>query len=214
MSKVLNIALVILIAVFVAMLVSANHKTSVLKEEHDRLANLYGELPVEDETQFYTVCTKSVDGGNREFHWRVYQPEMPNGISYRTRSYGRRGSGSLAHGSTPAKEFLATARFRVSDGEPELYYSFGGGSSVYQFRKEIREFVAEHWDQLEFEVCGDGAAEVVPADKILHVFRVKVPKELFDELPSGLSTEKYKQYTKWPLFEMFVGDAKTMEKIP
>lgn len=206
--------LAILIVGMLFLVVQANQRGRQLKAEHDRLAAMYGELPVVDEKQYFIMFSSAegLDHGdsNRLFHWRIYHPDLPFGIAHRMQT-GRTAYSSNGN-SGSASEILASARFRVLDGKPEIYCKFRDSfTSVGRFPKEIRAFVVKYWKQFDIEILGQGNAAVVPASEVVPLLRIRIPESLFDELPANLSKKKKQQYRSTPIAELLIADSKVLD---
>ena len=210
MSKLVNILLIAAIASLVVLLVQARQAGENLEKEYERLAELYGELPVDDEDKFYVVFRG--DSARCKFDWRIYNPALKNGMS--GGAFSARGwSMSHSGGSQPAGERLAFARFRMSEGKPELFYSLDGSSSVLSITKAMRGFLKDHWNDLDFKVMGEEGAEVAAPENVLSLLTVRIPESLVAELPDDLSSFERQKYLQEPLFELCLGDTFLMEQL-
>jgi len=202
--KFINILLAIAILVSAALFVRTNQKRSSLESEYDRLAADYGELDVEDEDQFMVTFVPG-EYSRRQFTWRIYKPLLPNGLKDLVNSSS--GSSSSTDAPGEAREFRAFARFRIEDGNPEFYFNNDGHSSARQFRRNIRKFVTENWDEFEFEIMAESEPMVVSKSEVLRVFAIRIPEHLHNDLPEELSDRMRKQYTTEPLVEFIIGDS-------
>lgn len=210
-SKILNILLLILIAVGMVMLVNAKLTGRQLKSEYDRLAAEYGTLPVVDEEKFLLTFQPG-EMPTRSFKWRMYFPQLPDGFKSTVKSPNRSSDGLS---STPSsQQARIVCKFRVSDGEPELYWSIAGKSSVNRFNKKLHPFLIEHWDKLDFRVLAESSNAEVPISEKLRVLTIRIPKSLFDQLPDDLNANQLKSYKTKPLFEIILGEKTTMETLP
>ena len=204
-SKFINCTLIVVIAVYAVLLVRGHLKGRELKAEHDRLTTEFGLLSVEDESKFL-ACFISDEKPRRQFLWRVYQPKLPN--DFRAFVRGPFGSSaSMSGDSGVSREFRGFMRFRIRNHVPELYYNISGTSSVVQFDHRIQQFVAENWDDFEFEILAESEPTVVPPSKLLQLISVRIPDHLHDKLPADLSDRKRHELVTEPLFQVVLGDS-------
>lgn len=180
-----------------------------LKAEYSRLTAVHGDLDIKDPSHFYVVACP--DNTRRHFRWRMFVPKLQSGFGQIQCELG-----SLLHGTYRAEpsEQVNEIEFeiRLSDYRHLLRYTVGTGSDWgnYYFTLGQREFMREHWDQLDFKVLGEGQQAQVAKSEPVRLFSVSVPPELMDQIPPEIK-ESQEEHGVYPIFELMVGEANVIK---
>lgn len=202
MTRVLNLLLIVATAGALILLVGQRRDLAQLQAEHDRLAAEYGALDVRNPGK-YLVARVDTDDPHH-FAWRVYFPADLQIDHHHGFTAGGRIGGSSIH--PHAAEHLHRYRFEFTPEHLAVHLlDRGGGGRVSLGDRALRDFLAEQWDNLDFEILAESETVAVSTDKPLPFLVIRIPKQLRDELTERVGERKAARYLKQPLFEAVYG---------
>ena len=203
MRKAFKLFFLVHFAFLIVVLVYLNYSGNRLRTEHDRLAEKYGVLQVNDPNKYLIRFTES-ESGLRELNWRLYYP--PLGSVLGSQSTGMTLPNAHRH-EPDYGDIRISAKFRFQDGAARAFVVVGSYRSVRPIKPRVlASFFEEHWDDLEFEILGEEMPLEFEPDQILQVLTVKVPERLLQHLPESLSQEQRDQLSDGPIMEIKLAD--------
>ena len=198
MNRAINFLLCVAILIGLVMFFRAQSNLNWLQSEHDRLATKFGDLEVKDPDKFYI---KRLETDNEmDFLWRVWRPSNVS-LEYRSNwGVGNRSSGSnqFADGreSLFRCKIVPTEKgFQVHRVGENQAGSSGMGDKV------LKDFLLDHWSELEIETVADGEHD---RDQMLRFLTIRIPPELLEKLIKQKGGQRYKDFDN-PVFEHFSG---------
>lgn len=198
MTRIINTLLIVVALAGLAKLSHQRQEFHYLKKRHDRLADKYGVLDVQDSSKYIVRRLETADP--KHFLWRCYFPAGLNVTEVVSMRGGMQSSGSTFR--RDASEFLQRCRFKFGDSGISVHYMERGGGGRFDFNAPIALFLKEHWDELEFEVLAeDGDTIEIPTDQALSFLTIRIPRPLIAELPKNLREE----YASGIVFQMLYG---------
>lgn len=208
MTRILNLLLIVASAVALVLLVGQRRELGRLESEHDRLASRYGILDVQDPSQFVVLRIATDDP--RHFAWRVHYP-----ANLRIQEYHRFAAGGRIGGSSmysDAGEYLHRCRFEFTPRTLLVHLlDRSGGGRMGIGNKNLREFLSEHWDELDIDVLAETGTVTVSTDEVLPFLVISIPEHLRDELVERFGQRDAKRYLNQPLFESVYGTKQAIE---
>jgi len=115
----------------------------------------------------------------------------------------------MTPGPHKAREMTASFRFRIIDGQLNVFSSVGPTSTLRKFDIPRNTFLIENWNSLEFKLLAQEGAVEIAADEILRLLTIVVPEHLHKELPDSQSNIRLKQGV---LLESLIGSASAFKQ--
>ena len=210
MRKVFKILFLVQFAFLILVLAYLNYSGNQLRTEHDRLAEKYGVLQVNDPNKYLIRFTES-ESGLRELNWRVYYPPLDSVLG--SQSTGMTSPNAHRH-EPDYGDIRISAKFRFQDGAARAFVVVGSYRSARPIKPRVlAPFFEEHWDDLEFEILGEEMPLEFEPDQILQVLTIKVPERLLQQLPESLSQEQRDQLSDGPIMEIKLADHLILQEL-
>lgn len=170
-----DLLLILAIAVGGALAWQTGRERVRLAETHRRLAQVTGDLPIDDPSKVYVMALET--GEPLHFAWRVYYPG-----NYRSILTHNAGSRSTTTTSKPA-EFIARVRVREDGrGRLESYTHFSGGSSNMTLGDGgLADLLRGRWGEVRVEQLGAGGVAAIDPDGSAVLLRLTLPDSIRDE---------------------------------
>ncbi len=197
-QRAVELLLVLVVLVGAVLALWSGQERRRLQAEHTRLAQITGDLPVEDPSKVYLRALPTNEP--LHFAWRVYYP--PN-----YRDLLKHGAGSShSSWSRSAREFIARVRFREdSKGHLHAYTRFHGGSSTMGLGdRRLSELLQGRWDKIQVEQLGADGIATLETDESAVVLRLTLPRDMQEEARTKLPNYFQDRYSP-VLFELTLG---------
>jgi len=206
MRKAFKILFLVQFAFLIGVLAVLTYSGNQLKAEHDRLAEQYGVLQVNDPNKYLIRFTES-ESALRELNWRVYQPPLDTGLAavFTGTPWGR--VVSIDPDDGDYGDLRISAKFRFQDGTARVFLVIGNYGYAGPIKPRVlAPFFEEYWEEFEFEILGDEEPLEFEPDQILKVLTIRIPERLLQHLPESLPQEQIDQLSNGPLMEIKLSD--------
>src|SRR5688572_19972306 len=166
----------------------SGQQRSRLQAEYVRLAQITGDLPIEDPAKVYLKALPTTEP--LHFAWRVYLP--PN---YR-QTLWQKSEGSSSYWSSNTSEFIARVHFRTNEGGSlQAYTRFMGGSSLMHIGdRRLADLLRDRWDEIQVEQLGAEDVVALAADESAVLLKLTLPENIQAEARQQLPSAIQKRY--------------------
>lgn len=181
-QRVINGTLLLIAVVGIVDLLRARSELRGIRAEHDRLADRFGAVDVEDPEKFYIRRINT--GEPFHFAWRFYQPDE---LEIETRRRGLHGNTGWSRSSGRHGEGIMRLRFRFEETGLRVFNKTTSGSSTSGFgNPALAEFLKTHWDALQVDVIADEGTVEADPEQILKFLSIRIPESLLAEAQEAI----------------------------
>lgn len=189
-QRLVEISLIVAIAIGGVMLWRSSAQRSSLRQEHDRLVQKIGQLPIKDETKIHVMAIET--GEPLHYAWRMYLP--PNHQFAYTSKSGS-GSGSMSS----SWEGIVRIRMREVNGQVMLYDKMPQGSGLQGYGSDsintLFKDPGAFERQLHIERLGARGLEVFDPQEVKTLIKLSLLESEAAEIKKQVKHWEYHRLT-------------------